>query len=121
MNEWPLIIAGGNGALVAIIHGVLTQKYMVLPLYRDKTYPESMRRLVAVLLHFSTYCWLLGGLGLMAAPYFLDASSTSTLAVIVAGFYAFGAVGNFWGTRGRHPGWVLLAISVGLIVYGLWQ
>ena len=119
VNEWALMAAGGIGAVVAVVHGVLTQKYMVLPVYHNEDYPESTRRLIAVLLQFSTACWLLGGLGLLAAPYLLDASSTTTLAVIVAGFYTFGAVGNFWGTRGRHPGWVLLTISVALIAYGL--
>jgi hypothetical protein len=120
-NEWALMAAGGIGTMVALVHGILIQKNMVLPLYRDKAYPERTRRLIAILLQFSTFCWLLGGIGLLAAPYLLDASSTFTLAVIVAGFYTFGAVGNFWGTRGRHPGWVLLAISVGLIAYGLFS
>jgi hypothetical protein len=30
----------------------------------------------------------------------------------------FGAIGNLWGTRGRHPGWMLLAAAVVLIVLG---
>lgn len=120
-NEWTLMAAGGIGAVVAIVHGVLIQKHMVRPIYRDVCYLESTRRLVAILLQFSTLCWFLGGLSIMAAPHLLDGSSTYTLAVIVAGFYMFGAIGNFWATNGKHPGWVFLSISVGLICYGLFS
>ena len=29
--------------------------------------------------------------------------------------FLFGVVGNFWGTRGKHPGWILLGVAVLLI------
>ena len=119
INDWALILAGGIGTFVGIAHGIIVQKSMVLPIFRDTRYPLRLRRIVAVLLQFSTYCWVLGGLALMTSPKLLNASSTLTLAIVVAAFYTFGALGNFWGTQGKHPGWFLLAISVGLIVFGI--
>ena len=58
-----------------------------------------------------------GGLALVAAPFWFDAPTRTTLAVVVGAFYAFGAIGNFWATRGRHFGWIPLAVAVGLIWY----
>jgi hypothetical protein len=33
--------------------------------------------------------------------------------------YLFGALGNLWATRGRHPGWMLMAAALILIVIGV--
>jgi hypothetical protein len=30
----------------------------------------------------------------------------------------FGAIGNLWATRGRHPGWMLMAAALVLILVG---
>jgi hypothetical protein len=38
---------------------------------------------------------------------------------IVDSLYLFGAVGNCWGKRGRHPGWMLTAAALRLIAAGL--
>jgi hypothetical protein len=37
---------------------------------------------------------------------------------LVGATYLFGAAGNFWATRGRHPGWMLLALALVLIAFG---
>jgi len=39
--------------------------------------------------------------------------------LLVGSSYLFGAVGNLWASRGRHPGWALYALALGLIAYGL--
>jgi hypothetical protein len=31
----------------------------------------------------------------------------------------FGVLGNLWATRARHPGWMLLATALILIVFGV--
>jgi hypothetical protein len=33
--------------------------------------------------------------------------------------YLYGALGNLWVTRGRHVGWVLYAVALVLIVFGV--
>jgi hypothetical protein len=39
-------------------------------------------------------------------------------ALLVGSSYLYGALANLWATRGRHPGWVLYAAALVLIVYG---
>lgn len=122
MNQTALIAAGVIGSGVAIVHGVLTQRLMVAPidaLFRDdgSTAP-AIRRLVPLLLHLSTVSWFLGGLALVAAALWFSDDARLATAWFVGGLYLFGAAGNLWGTRGRHPGWMLLAVALALILAG---
>lgn len=117
--NWALIAAGVVGCFVAVFHGIVMQKLMIRPILAKTPLAESSRRLVPLLLHFSTIFWFLGGVALIVVPLFADRSAVLTTAVFVGAFYGFGAVGNLWGTNGKHPGWVLLAIAVALIVYGV--
>jgi len=115
--SWAFVAAGFIGIFVSIFHGIVMQKRMIVPILKIEEFPQSTRRLVPLLLHFSTLCWFLGGAAMMATPFFPNTASVLTTAVVVGGFYVFGAVGNFWGTRGRHPGWILLAVAAALIAY----
>lgn len=122
---WPdsaLILAGVIGATVAVIHGLLTQKHMVRPL-GDAMAREDMSRplriLVPALLQFSTFNWLLSGLALIGTVLWLGGEARLVAALFAGSSYAYGALFNLLGTRGRHPGWFLYAIATGLIVYGL--
>ena len=121
LQDWALVSAGVIGGAVALIHGVLTQKLMVAPVSADVRLPLVIRRLVAALLQFSTYNWLLGGVALVAVVVMaVGPQARLAVGLLVGSSYLFGVVGNFWGTRGRHPGWALYAVSLGLIVFGLW-
>jgi hypothetical protein len=66
-----LAIAGIIGACVAVVHGIRVQRFMVRPFEEFalayKTIAGRTRRLVPLLLHFSTIAWFLGGLVLVAA------------------------------------------------------
>lgn len=84
----------------------------------EKRISSSIRRLVPLLLHFSTISWFLGGLALIAAAIWFDHGARLVTGLFVGSLYLFGAVGNLWGTRGRHPGWMLMAAAVILIVFG---
>lgn len=117
-HDWALIAAGIIGCIVAVVHGVLLQKQMIRPILSDTPLAEASKRLVPLLLHFSTIFWFLGGLALISVPLFTDAPTVFATAVFVGTLYGFGAIGNLWGTRGKHPGWMLLAIAVALIIYG---
>jgi len=116
--NWALIAAGIIGCMVAVVHGVLLQKLMIRPILSGAKLAETSKRLVPLLLHFSTIFWFLGGVALIAVPLVADRSAVLTSTVFVGAMYSFGAVGNFWGTSGKHPGWMLLAVAVALIVYG---
>lgn len=71
-----------------------------------------------LLLHFSTLSWFLGGLALIAAADLFGRDARLATALFVGSSYLFGALANLWGTRGRHPGWMLMAAAVILIALG---
>lgn len=118
LHDTALAAAGIIGSAVAIFHGVLTQRLMVRPLAATPL-RGAMRKIVPALLHFSTFNWFLGGLALLVAAYVLDPQARLVTALLVGSSYLYGAVGNLWATRGRHPGWALYAIALLLIAYGL--
>jgi hypothetical protein len=122
-QDVALATAGVIGSGVAVVHGILVQRLMVGPLDEyfptDKRTAASIRRLVPVLLHFSTFNWFLGGLALIAAVIWFDPDARLATGLLVGSSYLFGALGNLWATRGRHPGWMLYVLALILIVFGI--
>ena len=116
-------MAGLIGSFVAVVHGILTQRRMVRPieafLLADRHTSAPITRLVPLLLHFSTIVWFLGGLTLIAAAILFDRDAKLATGLFVGSTYLLGALGNLWGTRGRHPGWMLMAAALILIVFGV--
>ena len=119
-RDAALIAAGIIGSSVAVVHGVLTQRLMVAPFERlaNGRIAAPIRRLVPCLLHFSTFNWFLGGLALIVAAVSFGMEARLVTAALVGSSYLFGTLGNFWGSRGRHPGWALYAVALALIAYG---
>ena len=87
----------------------------------DKRISAPIKRLVPLLLHFSTVSWLLGGFALIAAATWFRHDAKLATGLFVGSLYLFGALGNLWGTRGRHPGWMLMAAALVLIAFGVNQ
>jgi hypothetical protein len=118
-----LTLAGGIGSSVAVVHGILVQRLMVKPFEEfaltDGRIGAPIRRLVPLLLHFSTISWFLGGLALIAAARWFEGDARLATGVFVGSLYLFGALGNLWGTRGLHPGWMLMAVALVLIAIGI--
>lgn len=118
-----LAMAGVIGSGVAVFHGILVQRLMVKPFEEfalaDGRIGAPIARLVPLLLHFSTISWFLGGLALIAAATWLERDARLATGVFVGGLYLFGALGNLWGTRGLHPGWMLMAAALVLIAFGI--
>jgi hypothetical protein len=118
-----LAMAGVIGSGVAVVHGILVQRLMVRPFEEmalaDGRLGEPVRRLVPLLLHFSTVCWFLGGLALIAAARWLGPDARLATCMFVGSLYLFGALGNLWGTRGLHPGWILMTAALVLIAFGV--
>ena len=116
------LAAGGIiGSAVAIIHGALVQRLMVEPLAATAGPMQRgpIRRIVPALLHFSTFNWFVCGVALIAAAYMLEPQARLVAGLLVGSSYLYGAVGNLWATRGRHPGWALYTVALVLIAYGL--
>lgn len=122
-QDAALGLAGVIGSGVAVVHGILTQRLMVRPfeafLVADKRMTASVRRLVPGLLHFSTFNWFLGGLALIAAAIWFEQDARLATGLLVGSSYLYGALGNLWATRGRHPGWVLYVVALVLIAFGV--
>ena len=72
-----------------------------------------------LLLQYSTFNWLLGGFALIAAALWFGHDARLATGLLVGSSYLYGAAGNLWGTRGRHPGWMLMAVALVLIVLGV--
>ena len=120
-HDAALILAGILGSTVAVMHGAITQRLMVVP-FREVAKARlsgTIQRIVPPLLHFSTFNWFLGGLALIAAALWLGPEARWVAGLLVGSSYLFGAAGNLWATRGRHPGWALYALALVLIAYGL--
>ena len=116
-------LAGVIGSGTAVVHGILTQRLMVRPiealfLNAGRT-SATIRRMVPLALHFSTIVWFLGGLALIAAALWFDRDARLATGLFVGSTYLFGALGNLWGTRGRHPGWMLMAAALVLIAFAV--
>ncbi len=113
-------IAGVIGSGTAVVHGILTQRLMVRPFEEivrtDKRIGTPVKRLVPALLQFTTFNWFLGGLALIAAALWFGQDVRLMTGLLVGSSYLYAALGNFWGTRGRHPGWMLMAAALILIV-----
>jgi hypothetical protein len=122
-QDASLVMAGLIGGGTAVAHGVLIQRLVVRP-YESflATAPgtsQAIRRMMPLLVHFSTIAWLLGALALIAAAGWFGPQARLVTCLSVGSLYLLGALGNLWGTRGRHPGWMLMAVALGLIGVGI--
>ena len=125
MQNIALSLAGSIAAATAIFHGILTQRLMVRPIDRriaeDRGVSPTIRQIVPLLLQFSTYGWLVSGIALIAAANFAGAETRLWISLLAGSMFLYAAIANFWATRGRHPGWILMAAAVALIAADLLQ
>ena len=120
-HDVALALAGVVGSTGAVVHGILTQRLMVRPFRQMAAgqVPGTIRRIVPVVLHFSTFNWFVGGLALVVAALALEQEARLALSLLVGSAYLFATLGNLWATRGRHLGWMLYGVCLILIAIGL--
>ena len=56
---------------------------------------------------------------LIAAALWFEQDARLATGLLVGSSYLYGALGNLWGTRGRHPGWMLMAAALILIAFAV--
>jgi hypothetical protein len=104
-QDAALAMAGVIGSCVAVIHGLLVHRLMVRPfeefLLTGKRVAAPIRRMVPLLLHFSTISWFLGGLALIAAASWFEHDTRLATGLFVGSLYLFGALGNLWASGRR--------------------
>jgi len=116
MNDISIIAAGLLGMLIAVIHGYLGATKVVHPV--QGIHPSAKRILHGIFMLSALY-WFIGGAVLISAPFQLSSDARFIAVMIVGALYLSGALVNFWATRGRHFGWILLSIAVVLAWTGL--
>lgn len=123
--DWQNVSLAAGGAIgcsVAIVHGVLLERLMIKPINQllspDKRM-TTVRKLVPILLQFSTFNWFLSGCALIAAAFLLEGNARLAIGLLAGSSYLFAVIGNFVATRGRHPGWMMFGVALALVVVGL--
>ena len=111
MDAVLLMIAGAAGLMISLVHGRLGQRMI---LNRITGLSDGARRVNQAVFQLSTLYWLLGGILLMLAPFVFEPVVRTAVAMLVAGVYLAGGLGNIWAMRGRHFGGPLL-IATGVI------
>src|SRR5437899_11017875 len=98
LQSVALGMAGVIGSCVAVFHGILVQRLMVRPFEEffvaDERIAAPIRRIVPLLLHFSTISCFLGGLGLIASANWLEQDARFSTGLSVGRLYFFGVLGN---------------------------
>lgn len=123
VQDIALAFAGVIGSVTAVIHAIVMQRHMVSPIdaliSADGRMQKGIRNLSPVLFHLSSYCWLLGGLALIGVSVSPSQDVRLVIGIGVGALYLYGAIGNAWATRGRHPGWMLMTAALSCIFIGL--
>ncbi len=115
MRDILLQCAGALAIVAAVIHGVRSET-KVFP--RVTIEPERLRTLFRLVWQIPTVAWIAGGVLLIALPSIDSEAARHWIVVAFACVFAFSAVGNAFGTRGKHFGWMVLGAVTALTVAG---
>jgi hypothetical protein len=115
MRDILLQCSGVVAIVAALIHGVLSET-KVFP--RVTIEPQRLRTLFRLVWQIPTVAWIAGGVLLIAAPGMASPGARHWIVVTFACVFAFSAIGNAVGTRGRHFGWMVLSAVVALAAAG---
>ena len=115
MRDILLQVSGIVAIAAALIHGVLTET-KIFP--RMTVEPQSLRTLSRFVWQVPTVAWIAGGVLLIAAPSMASEVARHWIVLTLACLFAFSAVGNAVGTRGRHFGWMVLSAVTAMAVAG---
>lgn len=116
MRDLALQAAGLGGILVAALHGILGETHVFA---RSTIEPPRMRLLLRLVWQAGTVAWAALGALLMMAPGM--GSPQARAMILSAALVTYGAagIGNAVATRGRHVGWMAMALVCGLALAGL--
>jgi hypothetical protein len=115
MRDLSLQAAGVLAILVAVIHGAIAELSIFA---RARIEPHSTRRLLRLIWQASTIDWIGIGVLLIAAPLIGSELARRWIIAVAVVIYGYGAIGNAVASRGRHPGWMLMAGVIALALMG---
>jgi hypothetical protein len=111
MRDLLVQAAGVLGITAALVHGYLGEtKLFATPLIQAS---RARLRLLRLVWHCSVVDWAVMGALLILVPTLGPDRARIAIISASAVVFAAGAIGNAWASRGRHFGWVWLAVVVG--------
>ncbi|MGM0881554.1 MAG: hypothetical protein ACQEXQ_11035 [Bacillota bacterium] len=122
-NSIALTMAGVIGSGTAVVHGLLMQRLIIKPIeavfVADGRISAPLQKLVTLLLHFTTFNWLLSGLTLIAAAIWFEQDARLATGLLAGSSFLYGSIISLWVMRRLHPSWILMAVALILTVLGL--
>jgi len=115
LHDFLLTSSGVLAIAAGITHGVLGETKVFA---RAQITPSGTRRLIRAVWLFGVVSWIALAVLVIAAPHLGSQAARHWIVATSAVTYAFGALGNAVGTRGKHFGWMLLLVVSGLAVAG---
>jgi hypothetical protein len=123
LHNTALIAAGVIGGGTAVPHGILMQRLVIAhidALLATAPAPSApIRRLIPLLLHFTTFNWLLSGVALIAVVLWFGRETQLAVSFFAGSSFLFGALCAAWGVRRLHPSWILMSVAFVLVVCGI--
>ncbi len=107
--------AGGVAVLAAIVHGVLGETKVFAKAHIE---PARIKLLIRLVWQCSAVAWAAIGVLLVVIPYMESEEARHWIIAMAVGTFGFGAGANAWATRGRHFGWMILALTCVFAVAG---
>jgi hypothetical protein len=116
MRNLFLWASGTLGLLATSAHAVLSETHVFAHVRID---PERLKVLIHGVWHCGTVAWACIAVLLIAAPSMGSQVARHWIVGAAVAVYVPAVIVNAWATQGRHFGWALFAIVVGLAVAGL--
>jgi hypothetical protein len=116
MRDLLVELAGILAFVAAIVHGVLGETKIFSHVRIE---PVRLRLLMRLVWQCGTVAWIGLAILLIVTPRLGSEAARDWIIAMSIVTFGFAAIGNAWATRGRHFGWILLIIVVGLAAVGL--
>lgn len=114
--NFALFAAGAIAILTGIVHTALGETHIICKI----AFPSRPLAILSRgILWVSGAAWVAAGILFFALALTGPSPLAPPIIITQSVVLGIGAVGNFQATKGRHPGWVLLAMSIGLALYAL--
>lgn len=115
MDHVFMQLGGAVGAITGVIHGYLGEKKLFALATIEPPYAKQMARLGW---QCGAVAWVAMGILLIVAAGFESPEARRSVIISSIVVYLTGAVGNAITTKGRHFGWAVLALAIGLLIAG---
>lgn len=115
MRDLLLSSSGVLAMIVALVHAVVGETRVFA---NSRIEPPRMRLLLRLVWHAGAIGWAALGALLVLAPHFGSEVARQWIIALAVATFAAAAAGNAYVTRGRHPGWMLLAVVIVAAIAG---